>query len=99
MREAESIMKDPLSPCHSRKPGITIGAAFANKTAGVTNRRGKRTEKMNPIPSNIIILKMIVLFFKRCTPHISASETQTPALETSALDNVLRNAFSHKDYQ
>jgi hypothetical protein len=98
MREAESIINEPLLPCHSRRLGITIGAAFANKTAGVTNRKGKRTVKIIPMPSNIIVLNMTVLFFKNCAPSVYPPEVLSDLgiVNFLVLDNVAGVTFSHK---
>jgi hypothetical protein len=65
IREAESIINDPLFPCHSRRLGMTVGAALANKIAGLIILRGKRNVKINPMLSSAITLNMIVLFFKK----------------------------------
>ncbi len=63
IREAESIINDPLLPCHSRRPGMISGAALANKIVGYIMRKGKRNVKIMPMLSSAIMLKMIVLFF------------------------------------
>jgi hypothetical protein len=68
IREAESIINDPLLPCHSRRLGMTDGAALANKIAGLTIRKGNRNVKIMPMLSSAIILNMIVLFFKKYSP-------------------------------
>src|SRR6266567_3537833 len=61
IRDAESIINDPLPACHSRRLGITAGAVLANKIAGLIIRKGKRNVKIMPMPSSAIILNMIVV--------------------------------------
>jgi hypothetical protein len=43
---------------------MTVGAALANKIAGLIIRKGKRNVKIMPMLSSAITLNMIVLFFK-----------------------------------
>jgi hypothetical protein len=44
---------------------MTVGAALANKIAGLIMRKGKRNVKIMPMLSSAITLNMSVLFFKK----------------------------------
>jgi hypothetical protein len=44
---------------------MTSGGALANETVGYMMRNGKRNVKIMPMLSRAIIVKMIVLFFKK----------------------------------
>jgi|SRR6266571_335017 len=69
IREAEPIVNDPKLPCHSRRLGMTFGAALGTRLAESANRKGRRFVKVMTMPTSIVMQNAMVLFLKGRAPY------------------------------